>query len=264
MNGLWQWLKKRTPWPIKGSGPSPDNYPLLCPEIPLAIIGDIHGRADLLDKILANVSQEAPKARSVFVGDYVDRGPQSAAVLTRLRSLSGAVCIRGNHETMLLEFLENPIETGGRWLRNGGSQTLASYGIELAENSGLDEIQAAQQELKQVLADGSEKWLRGLPLFWRSGNLLITHAGPDPAKSIKAQDDKNFLWGHPRFLRDERSDGLWVAHGHWVRDRPDVSNGRINVDTGAYKTGRLTAALVSKDGQIKFIQARTKGHALNG
>ena len=221
---------------------------------PVAVVGDIHGRLDLLDLLLDKLANQASGAKLVFVGDYVDRGPDVRAVIDRLRALGDdAVCLKGNHEAMLLEFLDDPIELGGRWLRNGGDRTLASYGITLRENSSVDEVRAASSALRIALADGAESWLRGLPLFWQSGTLLVTHAGPDPALPIKGQKDEVFFWGHDRFLRNPRSDGIWVAHGHWIRERPSCIDGRIAVDTGAWTTGRLTAAVIGVDGSVKFV-----------
>ena len=223
-------------------------------ENPVAVVGDIHGRLDLLDLLLDKLAQEASAANLIFVGDYVDRGPDARAVIDRLRALGDdAVCLKGNHEAMLLEFLDDPIEWGGRWLRNGGDRTLASYGIVLSENSSVDDVMAASSALRIALADGAETWLRGLPLFWQSGTLLVTHAGPDPAMPIEGQDDRVFLWGHDRFLRNMRSDGLWVAHGHWIRERPSCADRRIAVDTGAWATGWLTAAVIGLDGSVRFV-----------
>ena len=231
-----------------------DHFAPLCVDTPLAVIGDIHGRLDLLDMLLDRLADKAPDAKLIFVGDYVDRGPDARAVIDRLRGLGdGAVCLRGNHEAMLLEFLDHPIELGGRWLRNGGDATLASYGIALNENSGVDEVTAASSALRIGLADGAEIWLRGLPLFWQSGTVLVTHAGPDPAMPIAGQDDQVFLWGHNRFLREQRTDGIWVAHGHWIRSRAVCAQGRIAVDTGAWASGRLTAAIIENDRAVRFI-----------
>ncbi len=156
---------------------------------------------------------------------------------------------------MLLEFLDEPIECGGRWLRNGGINTLASYGIDLEENPNHGTVIAASQSLKLALAGGSETWLRGLPLIWQTGNLLVTHAGPNPKVPIESQHEQDLLWGHHRFLRDNRTDGIWVAHGHWIREKVNSKGGRINVDTGAWKTGRLTAALIGTQGEINFIES---------
>jgi serine/threonine protein phosphatase 1 len=243
------WLKSR----LRGAN-NASFAALPCPKFQVAVVGDIHGRVDLLGKLLTKITDQAPQANLIFVGDYIDRGPDSRKTIDMLRALPGATCIRGNHETMLLEFLDTPIERGGRWLRNGGTETLASYGISLAEQSDRRQVLDASQKLHAVLSDGTEQWLRALPLHWRSGNLLITHAGPDPARPIDMQDDDAFLWGHSWFLRDSRSDGLWVAHGHWITDRANCADGRINVDTGAFHTGRLTCALIGTDGQVRFIQ----------
>ncbi|PHQ96539.1 MAG: serine/threonine protein phosphatase [Marinosulfonomonas sp.] len=228
------------------------------PEFPVVAIGDIHGRADLLALLLDKISQQAPGATLIFVGDYVDRGPDSRGVISKLRELDNAICLRGNHEAMLLEFIDDPIEKGGRWLRNGGVDTLASFGISLGEDSNTDEVLNASKSLQNALADGTEDWLRALPIFWQSGNLLVTHAGPDPATPIADQSERDFLWGHRRFLRDNRSDGIWVAHGHWVRDRANFGDGRIGVDTGAWASGRLTAALIKPDGTVLFIDIHKK------
>ncbi|MGR3291571.1 MAG: metallophosphoesterase [Paracoccaceae bacterium] len=222
----------------------------------MAVVGDIHGRADLLDRMLTSISRQAPEARLIFVGDYVDRGPDSRTVINRLREQKDAICLCGNHEAMMLDILTDPIETGGRWLRNGGVETLASYGISLSQESSSKDVRAASSALGRALSDGSETWLKKLPLMWESGNLLVTHAGPDPARSITGQEARNFLWGHSRFLRDSRSDGLWVAHGHWIRDKAISANGRISVDTGAWTSGRLTAALVGVDGRVNFVTVR--------
>ena len=228
------------------------------PELPVAVIGDIHGRADLLGALIGKIAKIAPDSALVFVGDYVDRGPDSRGVVSKLRDLDNAICLRGNHEAMLLEFLDDPIEKGGRWLRNGGVETLASFGISLGEDSNANEVLNASKSLQNSLADGGEAWLRALPVFWQSGNLLVTHAGPDPAAPISGQPERNFLWGHRRFLRDNRTDGIWVAHGHWVRDHAKYGDGRIGVDTGAWASGRLTAALINPDGTVQFIDTHKK------
>ena len=237
--------------PAHGKG---QNRP--CPEIDLAIVGDLHGRADLLASMLKLLERRAPDAKKIFVGDYIDRGPHSKETIEILRGLADAEFLCGNHEVMLLEFLDDPISFGGRWLRNGGTATLASYGISLDMEANAVEIQAARDQLKSHLSDGTEQWLRALPLSYASGNMVVTHAGPDPSQPIQGQQDDVFLWGHQRFLRDARTDGIWVAHGHWIRPKPECANGRIAIDTGAWKSDKLTAALASPGGTVKFVTAR--------
>ncbi len=256
MSGILSGLK-RVLW-FDRSGKSEEIPDPPRPELPVAVIGDIHGRADLLKILLDKISREDSDATLIFVGDYVDRGPDSRGVVDMLRTLDAAICLRGNHEAMLLEFLDEPIEKGGHWLRNGGVETLSSYGISLGEDSGTDEVMNASGALRSALTDGTESWLRALPIFWQSGNLLVTHAGPDPATPIAAQSERDFLWGHRRFLRDNRTDGIWVAHGHWMRDQAEARNGRIGVDTGAFVSGRLTAALITPDGAVRYIDTHKK------
>ena len=249
MQILRRLFSKRLPDP---AGPP---FPPPRPDEPLAVIGDIHGRVDLLNRMLANLDKNHPGSRKIFVGDYVDRGPDSRAVLERLHGLTDAICLLGNHEQMLLDFLDSPAENAPRWLRNGGRETLASYGIDLPGDDP-DEIVEAKRKLVSAATNGTFDWLRTLPLHWQSGNLLVTHAGPNPAEPIETQPDFVFTWGHSRFLREVRSDGLWVAHGHWVQDRPVIADGRIAVDTGAWFSGRLTAALIQPDGETRFLSSR--------
>lgn len=225
------------------------------PETEVAVIGDIHGRLDLLTRLIEKLSAKAPAATLVFVGDYIDRGPSSRGVLNLLRSMgAGSVYLAGNHEVMALDFLDQPQKYGNRWLRNGGIETLASFGIQLAENADPDDMVQARDAFQAAISDGTEAWLRARPLTWKTGNLLVTHAGPDPKLPIDQQEDQSFLWGHPRFLRDARTDGVWVAHGHWIRDRPIHASGRISVDTGAWHSGHLTGAIIAPGGAVRFLQ----------
>jgi serine/threonine protein phosphatase 1 len=230
-----------------------DDHAVPRPDEPLAIVGDIHGRLDLLEALLARLDQQYPQARKVFVGDYVDRGPDSRAVVERLRQLQGAICLIGNHEEMMLEFVDDPKEGGLRWLRNGGRATLASYEIDIGKDASAEEIQSASRALAQKLAQGTGDWLRALPRFWQSGTVFVTHAGPNPSEPIPGQPDSVFTWGHNRFLRQSRSDGYWVAHGHWIQERPVCANSRISVDTGAVFSGRLTAGVVQTSGKVDFV-----------
>lgn len=230
-----------------------ENPPL--PDEDIVVIGDIHGRLDLLEKILDEIVQEHPDHRLVFVGDYIDRGPSSKEVLMLLRGLPGApIFLMGNHEVMMLDFLKDPSSNSARWLRHGGLATLQSFGISLDETADITQIADAHAKLQTILSDGTEDWLKSLSLSWKSGNVVVTHAGPDPKLSMDMQEDESFLWGHPRFLRDARADSLWVTHGHWIVEKPTCANGRIAVDIGAWRTDKLAAARLDQNGAIEFIQ----------
>lgn len=227
----------------------------LAPEVPFYALGDLHGRDDLLQQLLQQLYDIAdPQACLVCVGDYIDRGENSADVLRRIHDLqreAGAdvmICLRGNHEQMLLDFLDAPEQSGPRWLRHGGLQTLASFRIPPPPGPGTDDWLDMRDRLRAALGAPLESWLRQLPLIWQTGNVAVVHAGADPALPMSAQPAQALLWGHPDFATEPRRDGVWVVHGHTIVDEVQARDGRIGVDTGAYATGRLSATLVQSDG----------------
>ncbi len=230
----------------------------LSPETPFYAIGDVHGCDDLLQNLLQKIDSDRringrEDAPLILVGDFVDRGKNSAAVLENIKAQQETlpdqvICLMGNHEKMMLDFLDDPAELGPRWLRYGGVQTLASYGINCVnENSDLDDILEACDALEAALPEGMENWIRGLPLIWQSGNICCVHAGMSPTHSPGEQDTQALLWGHRDFLTVPRNDNLWVVHGHTVVRQAVAEGGRISIDTGAYKSGTLTAAIITKD-----------------
>ncbi|PHQ98962.1 MAG: serine/threonine protein phosphatase [Marinosulfonomonas sp.] len=230
----------------------------LNPETPFYVIGDVHGCDALLQNLLQKIDSDRringrEDAPLVLVGDFVDRGKNSAAVLENIKAQQEAlpgqvICLMGNHEKMMLDFLDDPAERGPRWLRFGGVQTLASYGISgVTENSNLDDMLDACDALEAAFPEGMESWLRGLPLIWQSGNICCVHAGMSPTRGPNEQETQVLLWGHRDFLTVPRKDDLWVVHGHTVVSQAVAEGGRIAIDTGAYKSGTLTAAIITKD-----------------
>jgi len=240
--------------------------PPTAPAVPFYAVGDIHGRADLLERLLQAIAAEpgAESATLVFVGDYIDRGDDSAAVLERLRALEAArpgavICLLGNHERMMLDFLDDPAAKGRRWLRNGGLQTLLSFGAGLGgtaigEALPADDRERLAEVLRSRLPEGLEAWLRSRPLTWQSGNVAVTHAGADPARPLAEQGEDTLIWGHEAFFEMPREDGLWIVHGHTMCDAPTAEAGRIGIDTGAVFTGRLTAAALAPGAELRFLQ----------
>lgn len=230
------------------------------PKEDLAVVGDVHGQLGCLDAMIDHLNDKAPDARWIFVGDLIDRGEQSAEVLEAIHALEttrpNTVVILGNHEEMMLSFLRNPEETGNRWMRHGGLQTMASYGaLHLSQNNTPEALRQAHEYLLNVIPSELEDWLSNRPRVFQSGNVVVVHAGADPSLPIESQKHQALTWGHARFQQQPRQDGLWVVHGHTIVDVPQESNGVISVDTGAYATDRLTAAFIH-GGTVEFIQAR--------
>ncbi|MGF1503305.1 MAG: metallophosphoesterase family protein [Paracoccaceae bacterium] len=236
--------------------------PEIAPDRPVFAIGDVHGRADLLIALLERILEDSADLSAppevVFLGDYVDRGENSRDTLELLSTVSAwpeidPVFLMGNHEQMLLRFLDAP-EEGQRWFRVGGLQTLLSYGVGAYEGmQDPDELAQVRDELAEALG-AHQDFIEDLRLCHLNGNVFFTHAGADPALAPAAQDPRALLWGHPEFARMPRGDGLWVVHGHTVVEAPSVEGGRIALDTGAYFSGRLTAARL-EPGRIRFLNS---------
>lgn len=245
--------------PRKRKRPATFSAPLQ-PGNPFFVVGDVHGRSDLLERLVTQLdSLNSPAGNLVFVGDYIDRGDNSATVLNMLHRFQigspddSLICLRGNHEQMLIDFLDAPEEHGQRWLRHGGLQTLASYRVGVpSEPQHPPEWRELRDHFRQALGAEIETWLRQLPCSWSTGNVFVCHAGADPALALDRQTDRTLLWGHADFLRTPRADGNWVVFGHLIHDQPKPEDGRIPVDTGAYATGKLTAAFID-NGHVAFI-----------
>lgn len=232
--------------------PDPVILPEPRPEATFAAIGDVHGRLDLLKRLLEKLPEGLPV---ICVGDYVDRGPDSVEVLRFLKNREGVTCLKGNHEDMLIDFIDHPEEKGPRWVRNGGLQTLAGLGIGgISEMSRGIKLREARNAMREAMGDDLIDWVRALPLIRWSGNVAVVHAGADPAIAIEDNSERTFLWGHRDFMTTPRTDGWWVVHGHTIVDEAVVEDGRISLDTGAFATGRLTAAIIAPEG-IELVAA---------
>lgn len=202
-------------------------------------IGDVHGRQDLLAPLLAAIRDHArdERPRLVFLGDYIDRGPDSAAVVQTVRALQAeaperVTCLMGNHEHMLLAALAEP-EAIPWWIENGGLETLDSFGV------------GHPADLPQDLLT----WLAGLPTFHEDGLRTYVHAGLRPGVPLAEQTDHDRLWIREPFLAADWDFGTYVVHGHTpVRTaRPDVRPFRVNLDTGAVYGGALSAGAFGRE-----------------
>ncbi len=224
-------------------------------------VGDIHGRLDLLDQLLGQIGRDADTAPEllkylVFLGDYVDRGPQSAQVIERLATglspVFGTVFLRGNHEDILQAFLTDLAVAPG-WLTYGGDATLASYGIPApAPDSPPEHLLEAQHRLNAALPRHHRAFLSGLRSHLTIGDYHFVHAGIRPGVPLDRQDDADRLWIRNEFLESRVEHGKTIVHGHTIAAEPELRANRIGIDTGAYATNRLTA-LVLEGADQRFL-----------
>jgi serine/threonine protein phosphatase 1 len=213
-------------------------------------VGDIHGQLHLLDALLEQITADAGRADAqrcvlVFVGDYVDRGPDSAGVIERL--VSGLPegfevrCLMGNHEAILLKFLDDP-ESFDHWLMNGAEETLASYAVDAPRSGAPTSARAAcRDSFASALPSSHRAFLNDLPLFASFGDYLFVHAGIRPGVPLQDQSHKDLMWIREEFLESDADFGAVVVHGHTPGLEPVVRSNRIGIDTGAFVYGRLTA-----------------------
>lgn len=218
-------------------------------------VGDVHGRVDLLDRVFSSVDSHLaahPITRpvQVLVGDYIDRGHASREVLDRLIARGAeeheTVFLKGNHETFIFEFLRHPAHLKA-WSLMGGIETLMSYGLTPPINSD----DTAQKELalafRSRLPDSHRIFLESLRTSFTCGGYFFSHAGVRPGVALSKQREEDLLWIRDEFLLHEEDFGKIVVHGHTPVREVDIKFNRINIDTGAYATGRLTCLVLEGD-----------------
>lgn len=227
-------------------------------------VGDVHGRADLLAELIGVLEERAVEDTreggppfAIFVGDYIDRGPNSAAVIDLLlrghpRGFERRF-LKGNHEASMLAFMDDPMANRS-WVLHGGTETLVSYGVQPPISLGADEADwlAVATALKAKVPAAHMAFLAGLERFIVLGDYAFVHAGVDRGRPIEDQQDGDLLWARAKFLADKRSYSHRIVHGHTPADRPFVDWRRIGVDTGAYASGTLSAVRLEGE-DVSFI-----------
>lgn len=220
----------------------------------LYAVGDIHGRADLLEALLREIAEDAvrhPEAGTkqlIYLGDYVDRGPASSAVIDMVLHDAPpgfeVVALMGNHEEMMLRFLED-IAVGRTWMMNGGDATLLSYGVEPPSMfAGTPRVHHAQQEFAERLPARHKRFLEGLAVSHVEGDYLFVHAGVRPGIALDQQRTEDLLWIRDEFLGSDHDFGKVVVHGHSITRDPEFRPNRIGIDTGAYRSNQLTCLVL--------------------
>ncbi len=226
----------------------------------LYVVGDVHGCADQLGKmeqlIMSDAGGEYGAATIVYVGDIVDRGPDTAGVVNRLSAPAAygphRLVLLGNHEQMMLKFVTQP-HAAARWLDFGGAETLASYGIYRDPRLGWDYSANKWRALLNAnIPRHHIDFLRSLPRSVQFGRYFISHAGVDPSKPLSEQSLYDLLWTPS--TSGCRVAGVTLVHGHTVVNQPEISPDRIKLDTGAYATGRLTAVCLAPDQAPRILQ----------
>lgn len=225
--------------------------PCLPPGQRVYAIGDIHGRCDLLMTLLQMVAiddrERGPAdSRLVFLGDFIDRGPQSRLVVETMIALEEAgqpaTFLMGNHEELLLMAHGGDRKAANIYISDyfGGFETLLSYGVEESEIASArgDELAAL---IERAVPPRHIDWMRKLDLFYRQGDYAFVHAGVRPGIALQDQAATDLRWIRHEFLDDEGDHGAMIVHGHSITETVDEQPNRIGIDTGAFMSGRLTA-----------------------
>lgn len=216
------------------------------------VVGDVHGRLDLLEELLAKIHaelQHRPSAKTllVFVGDLIDRGPSSAQVIERLRTYRRAgirpVFLLGNHEEVLLRILKGDAQLITKWRWFGGAECLESYGVDPSQFSHLTDEEALAL-VRRAIPKEHVEFLESFADSCRFGDYLFVHAGIRPGVELEQQRQSDLRWIREPFLLDESDHGFVVVHGHTIAREVEVRPNRIGIDTGAYRTGVLTALAI--------------------
>jgi len=223
-------------------------------------IGDVHGRADLLERLRTMIVEDAkrhPVTRKVvvYLGDYVDRGPDSRGVVDMLvrEMLPGfeSVFLKGNHEDSLLQFFTDP-GIAPAWMAYGGEATLYSYGMRPPDVRKVEDVLAAQRTFIQAVPPEHLAFLEALKLVHIEGDYAFVHAGFRANVPIEFQDPQDMMWIRNEFLDSEADFGKVAVHGHSIADHPQIRRNRIGIDTGAFATGTLTC-LVLEGTERRFL-----------
>jgi serine/threonine protein phosphatase 1 len=243
-SAVWKSLS----WPVKRVVRKAAKLPS---DVRVYAVGDIHGRLDLLDQLLSQIdahmaTNPITQPLEVFLGDYVDRGPSSRDVIDRLIARTATrrvVCLKGNHELLLRQFMDDPA-TLEEWGKYGGLATLMSYGLTPPVKSDRNEQVSLATALNQALPTAHLNFLDTLALSLTCGDFFFVHAGVRPGVSLRTQRAEDLLWIRDDFLLHEQSYGKIIVHGHTPVAQPELRSNRINIDTGAYATGRLTCLVL--------------------
>ncbi|MDP1610980.1 MAG: metallophosphoesterase family protein [Sulfuritalea sp.] len=234
------------------------------PDTVIYAIGDIHGRLDLLTTMHERIAADsrrraATHKRVVYLGDYVSRGADSRGVVERVQEWQPAgfelIALKGNHEDLLLRFLHGEIDAGRHWFDYDGLDTLADYGVAIADRQARDEasVRALREDFAAALPPAHLEFFRSLRVAHRAGDYCFVHGGVRPGVPLEQQVAHDCMWIRRAFLDSDLEHGALIVHGHSISAEPQVRHNRIGIDTGAYRSGVLTCLVLDGGGQ-SFLQ----------
>ncbi len=243
-------------WPWK----QPPERLRLAPGTRIYAIGDIHGRSDLLAEMMARIDQDRATRREaqvieIYLGDYIDRGSDSRSVidllLARRSQFPSTVCLRGNHDELLIDFLEARLSLG-EWLTYDAAETLRSYGVSFDPANPDASSAKIREALQNKMPSDHLNFLFGLPYSHENGDYFFVHAGIRPNIPLAEQRRSDLIWIRREFLDSPRRHEKMIVHGHTPVSEPEILPNRINIDTGAVLTGRLTCLVLDGD-EMSFL-----------
>lgn len=227
-------------------------------------IGDVHGRLDLFATLIARISRDhdgrSPgAAKIILLGDIIDRGADGAAMVRGCMKLTAAsdrfMVLKGNHEEMMVQALGGDLKTYRAWLEFGGRETLLGWGVDAATVTA-DATRADLRRAARTVGPEVLTWLDQLPLYHQHDGFMFVHAGIRPAVPLRQQDPGDMLWITDEFLESDLDHGMTVVHGHSIVDSgPELRANRIGIDTGAFRTDRLTVIRIER-GDVWFADTR--------
>jgi serine/threonine protein phosphatase 1 len=227
------------------------------PAVPAGVriyaVGDIHGRLDLLDELLSRIGRDIsarPVSRPVwvFLGDYIDRGPSSRGTIDRLIAHGAnneCIFLKGNHEQIALRCLSDR-SLFDQWMRLGGVDTLMSYGVLPTRTSDEQQVVRLQAAFHDALPPAHFRFFRDLHKSFVCGDFFFVHAGVRPKVELSRQKENDLLWIRDEFLSSDEDFGKIIVHGHTPTSEVEVAPNRINIDTGAFATGRLSCLVIEE------------------
>ncbi|WP_011580004.1 MULTISPECIES: metallophosphoesterase family protein [Chelativorans] len=222
-------------------------------------IGDVHGCFKELERLEQKIADDASgfsgRKLIIMLGDYVDRGPDSAQVVEHLLQNPPEgfqrICLAGNHEKSFLDYLDGVLAREA-WLATGGGTTLRSYGIDLSYLANLYSASEIDQMVRSSIPPAHVEFLRALPVMAYSRQVVFVHAGIRPGIPLRDQHERDLMFIRKEFFDHAGQLDRWVIHGHTPVKKPDLSGRRLNIDTGAYMSGRLTAVQIGA-GRARFL-----------